>query len=282
MVGCSLTHRGDELLGQRQGLEHYVEARSTMGIPFLHPFANRVAEDRFRVGDREVDLAHAADRLDRDPNGLAMHGLLAGISGWEVTASETGAEKARLRARFDFAADAELIAAFPFPHVVTLEYRLAGAQLSIVTEVEPTGDAAVPISFGFHPYLRLPGVARDRWEIEAPVEQHLLLDERSIPTGERRAESIEPGPLGGRTFDDVYANVADGSVFSVAGRDRRLEVEFTEAFPIAVVYAPRDDDVICFEPMTAPTNALVVGAPELHLVQRGQRRRTEWRLRVAA
>lgn len=33
MVGCSLLHRGEELLGQRGGLGTHVEQRSTMGIP---------------------------------------------------------------------------------------------------------------------------------------------------------------------------------------------------------------------------------------------------------
>jgi aldose 1-epimerase len=282
MVGCSLTHRGAELLGQRRGLEHYVKARSTMGIPFLHPFANRVSEDHFRVAGAEVDLGKAPDRLDRDPNGLAIHGLLAGISGWEVTASEARTDGASLAARFDFAARQELLAAFPFPHVVVLDVRLDGAELTIATEVEATGDVAVPISFGFHPYLHLPDAPRREWEIDAPVEQHLVLDERSLPTGERRTQPIEPGALGDRTFDDAYAGVQAGAVFSVAGGGRRLEVEFTEGFPIAVVYAPDDDDVICFEPMTAPTNALVDGAPELRFVQPGQRGATMWRLRVAS
>jgi galactose mutarotase-like enzyme len=282
MVGCSLTHRGDELLGQRGGLEHYVNARSTMGIPFLHPYANRLSEDHFRVGDDDVDLAKAPDRVARDPNGLAIHGLLAGISGWELTASEADGDGARLAGRFDFGARDELIAAFPFPHLVTLEFRLAGAELSIATEVEATGDVAVPISFGFHPYLHLPGAPRSAWQIDAPVSEHLALDDRSLPTGERVREGIEAGPLGERTFDDVYAGVADGTVFSVAGGGRRLEVEFAEGFPIAVVYAPDDDDVICFEPMTAPTNALVDGAPELRFVDPGERFAATWRLRLVA
>ena len=282
MVGCSMRHRGAELLGQRKGLEHYVEARSTMGIPLLHPFANRVSEDHFRVAGDEIDLGKAPDRLDRDPNGLAIHGLLAGISGWEITASEAGSDGARLAARFDFAAHEELVAAFPFPHVVTLDVRLDRAELSVGTEVEATGDVAVPISFGFHPYLHLPDAPRGEWEIEAPVSEHLVLDERSIPTGERRTEPIEPGALGKRTFDDAYAGVEDGTVFRVAGGGRRLEVEFTEGFPIAVLYAPDDDDVICFEPMTAPTNALVDGPPELRFVQPGERHAATWRLRIVA
>ena len=49
MVGCSLRDHGEELLGQRGALRHYIEQRSTMGIPLLYPWANRVAETRFPV-----------------------------------------------------------------------------------------------------------------------------------------------------------------------------------------------------------------------------------------
>ena len=44
---------------------------------------------------------------------------------------------------------------------------------------------------------------------------------------------------------------------------------FERSFDVAVVYAPPDDDVICFEPMTAPTNALVSGE-RLALVAPGE------------
>jgi aldose 1-epimerase len=57
MVGCSLRHRGEELLGQRGGLDAYLAERSTMGIPLLHPWANRVAKLGFTVAGREIDLA---------------------------------------------------------------------------------------------------------------------------------------------------------------------------------------------------------------------------------
>ncbi len=281
MVGCSLRHAGEELLGQRGGLDHYVEARSTMGIPFLHPFANRLGRDRFKLAGVEVDLAKAPDRVARDPNGLAIHGMLAGIAGWEAAASADG-DGARIGAAFDFTAVPELVAAFPFPHSVELEIRLAGAELEITPSLDATGNVAVPISFGFHPYLSLPGVSRAEWEIEAPVSEQLALDSSSLPTGERRPAAIEPGALGERTFDDVYCGVEPGTVFSVAGGGRRIEVEFAEGFPIAVVYAPDDDDVICFEPMTAPTNALIDRPPELRFVEPGERRSATWRVRIEA
>ena len=72
MVGCSLLHRGEELLGQRGGLARYVADRSTMGIPLLHPWANRVAERRFQVAGREVDLWAHPGLYTLGPKGLPI------------------------------------------------------------------------------------------------------------------------------------------------------------------------------------------------------------------
>ncbi len=55
MVGRSLRHRGEELLGQRGGLEAYVRERKTMGIPLLHPWANRLSRTHFELLGRSVD-----------------------------------------------------------------------------------------------------------------------------------------------------------------------------------------------------------------------------------
>jgi hypothetical protein len=46
-----------------------------------------------------------------------------------------------------------------------------------------------------------------------------------------------------------------------------VEVRFEQGYPVAQVYAPAEGDFICFEPMTAPTNALVTGE-RLHVVPR--------------
>ena len=280
MVCCSLFHRGAELLGQRQGLDWYVRERGTTGIPFLHPFANRLSEDRIWIAGGVVDVTKAPNRLGRDPNGLPIHGLMAGASGWKVSKASAGPERASLRTAFDWPRDGELAAAFPFPHAVEIDVELRGRELSITTTITATGDRAVPISCGFHPYLRLPDVPRGSWEIEVPVGERVVLDERSLPTGERRADPVMAGALGDRTFDDVYADVPSGAVFALAGGRRRVEVEFSYGYPVAVVYAPDDDDVICFEPMTAPTNAMVDRPPELRLLAPTEQHSMRWAVRI--
>src|SRR5207248_433591 len=54
-----------------------------------------------------------------------------------------------------------------------------------------------------------------------------------------------------------------------AHRDAPVPVAF--GYHHAQVYAPEDDDVICFEPMTAAANALVTGG-DLELVEPGRTR----------
>jgi aldose 1-epimerase len=259
MVGCSLLHRGEELLGQRGGLAKYVAERSTMGIPLLHPWANRVSKLRFSVAGREIDLADHPELLSLDPIGHPIHGLLGGASGWTVDRHEDASEGAVLGAAFDFAAHEELIDAFPFPQSLAIEARVAGGTLTIAMTVESTGDLPMPVSFGFHPYFQLPGVPRAEWEVNIPVDRRVDLDDEELPTGEMEDAKVEGGPLGSRTFDDEFGAPASGVPFTLEGGGRRIEVSFGDGYPYSQVYAPDDDDVIAFEPMTAPTNALVSG-----------------------
>ena len=280
MVGCSLRHRGEELLGQRRGLRAYVAERIVLGIPLLYPWANRLGRTRFSVAGREVVLDSVSPPLRVDGNGLPMHGLLAGASGWRVERHESVGDGGVLAARFEFGAEDGLTAAFPFPHELALEVELRGPALTITTSVRATGDGPVPIAFGFHPFLQLPGVARRDWEIEIPVQEQLRLDPEMLPTGERIAAHVAPGRLGSRTFDDAYTAPPDGAPFALSGGGRRIELAFGTGYAFAQVYAPADDAVIAFEPMTAPTNALVDGGEALPLVAPGERYRAAFSISV--
>jgi aldose 1-epimerase len=281
MVGCSLRHRGDELLGQRGGLRTYIEEHSTMGIPLLHPWANRVARARFSVAGREVILDSGPAHVALGPGGLPIHGLLAAAGGWQVERHEAVGGGGVLAARFDFGGYEELMAAFPFPHEVLFEAAVRGTTLTVTTTVHASGDKRVPIAFGYHPYLCLPGVDRAAWEVNIPVRERLKLDRRMLPTGEREAVEVESGPLGTRTFDDEYLAPADAAPFVLAGGGRRIELSVGPGYGFAQVYAPADDDVVAFEPMTAPTNALVAGGPDLPLVEPGGRYEALFSITVA-
>jgi galactose mutarotase-like enzyme len=90
-----------------------------------------------------------------------------------------------------------------------------------------------------------------------------------LPTGERFVTEVHAGALGARTFDDAYVAPEGSAPFALSGGGRRIELALVEGYPYAQVFAPADDDVIAFEPMTAPANALVAGGPALRLVAPG-------------
>jgi aldose 1-epimerase len=262
MVGYSLTHRGDELLGLRGGLPAYRERGSSFGIPLLHPWANRLAGLAYSVGGRNVELDGGGPPVHLDPNGLPIHGVVAGLPYWEETGRTPGNGNAAVGARLDYAAHPELMGAFPFPHELHVEVELREGTITVGTILLPTGDVAVPVAFGWHPYLRLPGVARSEWRVELPVRRRAVLDERGLPTGATEAVEIEPGPLGDRTWDDHFVELERPAVFALEGGGRRIELEFGNGYSFAQVYAPPAADeeaYICFEPMTAAVNALNSG-----------------------
>ena len=279
MVGCSLLHGGEELLGQRGGLAKYVAERSTMGIPLLHPWANRVAKRHFRVDGREVDLWAHPGLTSLDPHGLPIHGLLAAAGGWSVERHEDAPQGPRLVGSFDFAAHEDLMTVFPFAHQLRIEAGIEGQTLTIATTVRASGEEPVPIAFGYHPYFRLPGVARSAWAMQIPVSERVVLDSEELPTGELERADVPAGPLGSRTFDDEF--VAPAEPFVLEGGVRRIEVSFDDGYPYAQVYAPADDDVIAFEPMTAPTNALVTGQ-DLKLLEPGERYEASFSITVTS
>ena len=252
MIGTSLTHSGVELLGQRRGLDGYLAAGKTMGIPILYPWANRLGGNTYTAEDVTVTVTPGENRVRPDPNGLPIHGTLAAYSGWRVTTESEN----ELTAEVDFGADPGLLASFPYPHVLTMTVRLAERALTVRTTVTATGDTAVPLCFGFHPYLRLPDVARAEWIIETPPLRHLRLDQRGLPSGDSEPQPGKEESLGDNAFDDAYDQVSDGAVFAVSGRGRRVEVHFQRGYPAAQIFAPLAEDVVCFEPMTAPTDAL--------------------------
>jgi galactose mutarotase-like enzyme len=256
MIGTSLTDSGVELLGQRRGLHAYVEAGKTMGIPILYPWANRLSSNTYTAENVTVTLTPGENGVRPDPNGLPIHGVLAAYPDWRVTAN-SGNE---LIAEVDFGAEPRLLATFPYPHVLTVSVLLSDRTLTVRTTVTATGDVAVPLCFGFHPYLRLPDVARGDWLIETPALRHLSLDDRGLPTGATTSRPPAEEPLGDKAFDDAYDHVEDGAVFAVSGGGRRLEVRFEQGYSATQIFAPLAEDpeqaIVCFEPMTAPTDAL--------------------------
>lgn len=251
MLGVSLRHRGEELLALPGGLDGY-RAGAVTGLPLLAPWANRLGERRYEVDGVAVDLSGL--ELSTDPNGLPIHGTMTAQAGWEVLR----AERSTLVARFDFGARPDLLASFPFPHTLEISATLEPDALAVATTLTATGDRAVPVGFGYHPYLRLPGLARADVRLSLPERRHLALDDRGLPTGESEDEPAEDLPIGERTFDDHY-ELGANPLLGLTGGGRRLSLEVGVGYRYGQVFAPPGAEFACLEPMTATVNALLDG-----------------------
>ena len=253
MLGASLRHQGVEILRRLDDLEAAAAKGSTAGIPLLYPWANRLAATRYKKAGPEVVLDPKSPLLHFDDNGLPIHGVPWSRLAWTVTDSSA----AHVTARLDWSR-ADLLAVFPYPHQLTLTASLHADGLTIATTVH-AGDHPVPVSFGFHPYIGLPELPRSQWRLTLPPMRRLALDQRGIPTGEGTASDGLDTALGERAFDDGFALLDEQARLSIAGAGRRISVDLLNGFQNTQVFAPRDKNFIAFEPMTAPTNALISG-----------------------
>jgi aldose 1-epimerase len=276
MLGASLRHRGAEILQRVQDLGAAAARGATAGIPLLHPWANRLADPRYQAAGRKVEIDPSSPLLHLDQHGLPMHGVPWSRLVWEVIETSQDGLFARLAWT-----RSELLAVFPFPHRLELAATLRSDGLTLETALVAGPEGPVPVSFGFHPYLGVPGAVRADWRLELPAMRRLPLDESGIPTGEEEPFAGLAAPLDGLDFDDGFALLDERASFSVAGAGRRISVDLLSGYPYAQVFAPKDKDYIAPEPMTAPTSALTSGR-ELRLVEPGGEFRAAFRIRVAA
>ena len=214
MIATSLSDGGTELLGQRRGLDAYVSAGKTMGIPLLYPWANRLSAKTYDVDGETVTLAPDAYGVRPTTTDCPSTACWRPIPDGEHSRSPTRSSRAEL----DFGAHDELRASFPFPHLIELTVELSDRTLTVSTTVTPTSDMAVPLVYGYHPYLQLPGVPRPQWQHrdadDAPPDprRHRHSDRR---TAEWPATAEQ---LGDKVFDDGFDQVADGAVFACLRR----------------------------------------------------------------
>jgi galactose mutarotase-like enzyme len=250
MTGVSLRWKGREHLALPGGIAA-LRRGSTLGLPLLAPWANRLSRWRYEAAGVDVDLTGLP--LHTDGNGLPIHGLLVGSPDWRVGRQSTGHGRASFEATVDVDAPA-----FPFAHRITVMFTVHDGELQVTTTVTPTGDRSVPVAFGWHPYLQLPGAPRPAWRLAMPSCTHVVLDGRGIPSGAEARQPAEAAPIGLRTFDDLYG-LGDDRAFTVADEESAITMRAEAGYDYAQVWVPAGRPFVALEPMVARTDGLVDG-----------------------
>ena len=234
------------------------------GIPFLAPWANRIDDTGFWANDKKYEFDPGLGNVSKT---MPMHGLLGSSPLWKVAEAKADEQSAWVTSRLEFWKYPALIAQWPFAHEYEMTYLLKDGVLEVRTTVINLSTEAMPVSFGFHPYFRIPDVPRDEWTAQLPPGgKAVVADERRIPSGELKPMDLpNPMPLKGRTLDDGYTALgrdAQGRAhFAIEAGGKKVDVVFGPKFQVAVIWEPaapagQTRDFICFEPMTAITNGV--------------------------
>ncbi|MBC2667501.1 aldose 1-epimerase family protein [Novosphingobium flavum] len=206
--------------------------------PLLFPVVGALRHGCYRIGERTYQLS--------------KHGF-ARTSRFDLT--ETGADFAR----FCLMDSEETRAVYPFPFVLTVEYRAEGDVLREVVTVSNRGAAAMWFSLGFHPAFAwpLPG--------GAGKADHRVIFAEDEPAPVRRIDPAsglvlpdpEPSPALGRVLAPtaavfepdvvIWDRLASRSASFGAERGGRVELGFPDT-PMLGIWQKPGAAYLCIEP----------------------------------
>jgi aldose 1-epimerase len=257
---------GKDVLIPLESFKGYPEKKTFgWGIPFLAPWANRIDNDYYYFEGKKYLLNDSLANFRRDGFKQPIHGLLAYETRWNVV--KTGGsnlEGAFVVSRLEFYKYPDLMAQFPFAQVYEMTYRLKDGRLECATRVTNVGNSNLPVHLAFHPYFH-PDGPREEWKVAIGAQKHWFVTRQLIPTGETEpTDKFLPGVAKGVTLDKTF--IDDGfSEFArdahglghvaIQGKTQKIEILYSKGFDYAIVYAPLNNDLICAEPQTGPTNA---------------------------
>jgi aldose 1-epimerase len=206
----------------------------------LAPWPNRLAGGRYEWEEGELQLP-----VNEVSSGSAIHGLVRWAS-WRAV------EREDARVVLEHVLHAQ--PGYPFGVRLRVEYRLAGAGLTIRTEAENVGARACPFGVGHHPYVLAPTGRVDDLVLRGDAVGERKLDETQYELGGWR---VEVGEV------TVWAD---------------------EAWPWRQVFTGDLPDVrrrgLAVEPMTCPPQAFRTGEDVIRL-EPGESWSGEWGIEAA-
>ncbi|HEX7341926.1 MAG TPA: aldose epimerase [Rhodanobacteraceae bacterium] len=246
-----------------------LERRHGSRFAIMLPFANRVADGRYRFAGSEHDLQPgvAADR-----RGI-MHGFLRDTE-FELIAEDADDTGASVRLGSN-AIGPGTYPGYPFALELDVAFTLHAGGLDLEVTMCNVGDTAAPCFFGWHPYLRLREDGIDACELKLPARQAIVTDVALVPLpGEAAFRSLDACPeldfrdwrrIGNTVLDQGFADPvadADGRIRSqLRDPDSGLAVAMWQESGVTIAYtadtlggaAVRRS--IAIEPMQAMTDA---------------------------
>jgi aldose 1-epimerase len=230
------------------------------GIPFMGPWINRLDEQAFYANGKRYALDMTLGNIR---GAIPIHGFVTATSEWRLVSVDAGRNGATVTSRLEFFRQPSWMKQWPFAHTIEMTHVLRDGVVEVQTTITNMSAEPMPVSVGFHPYFQLTDSPRDEWTISVGARTHLKLTPDKLPTGE--GEPIGAPYTGGVPlrdyfiddgFMDLVRDARGRATMTVIGKAQRLDVQFGPNYRAAVVWAPKPQNFICFEPMAAITNGL--------------------------
>ncbi|MGF6175227.1 aldose 1-epimerase [Ensifer sp. 4252] len=239
--------RTDGLASERHGAE--------ASFPLV-PFGNRLEGNSFLLSGHRFALTPNAS----DPCYLHGDGWLAT---WEIVSHSENEACLRYEHRTALPS--------PYAYDAVQQFRVEADSLSVTLSVTNRSDLALPMGLGHHPFFpktagtRLTAKADHFWTERAG---HLPHQSGPFP-GDldfQRGNRIPP-----QWLNNAYESWDGKAMIEWPEHDLRLEVEAQPPFRHFMLYAPKDADFFCFEPMThLPNGHHLPGFGGLSVLEHGQ------------
>lgn len=271
-------------------LEVWREHPFRSGIPLLFPWPGRVANGIFNFEGREIQLP-----INEPARGHSIHGLT-----WNCAFRVVRKGPYYVHTELDSASNIELSRVWPYRFMLEIDYEV-GNGLRLRARVRNSGNEAMPLGLGAHPYFHAPlGGAGSRGDLTvqvAPAVAQWPLDEKMIPTGSPvplsgRFDLRNPRSLGDGSYDDAFHLDPARDLAAPCGRlvnpanRTAIEVRAEADFGEFVVYAPPDREVVALEPYTCGPDSFNLAARGIHsgmrVLKPGESFETGFEIRLGA
>ena len=186
----------------------------------------------------------------------AIHGLLYDAT---YIIKEKGADDHKAFVKLEYHYDNKT-EGFPFSLTIEITYTLeAGNKLSLETKITNTGDTAMPLSDGWHPYFKLGETVNDL-KIRFNSDTMMEFDERLLPSGNKipdaRFETMVE--LKDTFLDNCFLLKNDTNVSCILKDENegiQLNIFADASYPYLQVYTPPHRKSIAVENLSSVPDA---------------------------
>lgn len=218
----------------------------------LFPFPNRLRDGAYEWGGQTYQFPC------NDPDtGNALHGfgLDKTFEIEELSLSDSGAQ---MRCAYHYGGE---LPAYPFPFVFRVTYTMQANQFSLALSCLNTGEQAIPIGFGWHPYFQLADSV-DAMSLQLPQLAWIGIDARMIPTGKRYDfdDFASLRPIAATVLDNCFGVLETGPELSVQLQGSRGKLRYWQElgpgkFPYIQLFTPPHRRSLAIEPMSCNIDA---------------------------